>query len=462
MEKSRMSRPWTIGIIGGGPGGLMTAYSLQRLANHPINITLFEAENRLGGKVLTPQFAARPVRYEAGAAEFYDYSVHDDDPLRLLIAELGLPTRPMGGPAVIMNQRVLANLDDIRDQLGPQAHDAILHFDRIAKDRMTPREFFCADEPHLAPATPDPTGFDTLLEEIADPQARCYIQNMIHSDLAAEPCHTNLGYGLQNYLMNDPAYMHVYGIDGGNERLTQELATRTAADIRLHHRVRQIGRGERGLRVVSDRGGQTSVDEFDFVVVSLPLNQLLSVEYTGDPLATAMRDHHHHHDHPAHYLRITMLFERAFWRQAFSDSYWMLDRFGGCCLYDESSRDPESAYGVLGWLLGGNAASEMSSLADEDLIAAALDSLPEFLAHGRSLFIEGKVHRWVGAVSAMPGGIVPRSLDRRHQPEPIRHPNLLVVGDYLFDSTINGVLDSAEYVAEWIASHLTDRGAPHT
>jgi hypothetical protein len=27
----------------------------------------------------------------------------------------------------------------------------------------------------------------------------------------------------------------------------------------------------------------------------------------------------------------------------------------------------------------------------------------------------------------------------------------MVVGDYLFDSTLNGVLDSASYVAEWLA-----------
>lgn len=135
----------------------------------------------------------------------------------------------------------------------------------------------------------------------------------------------------------------------------------------------------------------------------------------------------------------------------------MLDRFGGCCLYDESSREPESRYHVLGWLIGGEVAQTMSEWTDAELIAAALDSLPASLKRGRELFLEAHVHRWVSAVSAMPGGEVHWTLDKRHQPEPREHPNLFLVGDYLFDSTLNGVLDSAEYVAVWIAGNMTER-----
>jgi hypothetical protein len=32
----------------------------------------------------------------------------------------------------------------------------------------------------------------------------------------------------------------------------------------------------------------------------------------------------------------------------------------------------------------------------------------------------------------------------------------MLVGDYLFDSTINGVLDSAQYVAGWIAANMSE------
>lgn len=49
-----------IAIIGGGPGGLMVAYRLEKRAGFPCKITLFEICHRLGGKVLTCQFPPIP------------------------------------------------------------------------------------------------------------------------------------------------------------------------------------------------------------------------------------------------------------------------------------------------------------------------------------------------------------------------------------------------------------------
>jgi len=455
-----MVRIFDVGIVGGGPGGLMTAYALQRLADHPIRVTLFEASSRVGGKILTPAFRTAPIRYEAGAAEFYDYAATGHDPLKDLIAELGLPIRRMGGPAVVMDQRILANLDDIRDRLGPDVHRAIVEFDRLAKDRITSAEFYVGDGGEGSTAPPERLRFDSVLESIRDPEARRYIETLIHSDLATEPGSTSPTYGLQNYVMNDARYMELYGIEGGNERLPQELANRLDATMRMEQPVRAIERrpdGKLGVHSVAD--GEVHIDEFDFVVIALPHNHLRSVAYPGARLATAMVQHIEHYNFPAHYLRISALFDKPFWKNAFTDSYWMLDQLGGCCLYDESSRTPGCKHGVLGWLLGGDAAHTWTDKSDDELIEAALDSLPDFLAHGREHFLEGVVHRWIDSVNAMPGGLQSHNLDVRHRPEPVEHPHLFAVGDYLFDTTLNGVLDSAEYVAAWIAALLIENHA---
>ena len=132
----------------------------------------------------------------------------------------------------------------------------------------------------------------------------------------------------------------------------------------------------------------------------------------------------------------------------------MLDAFGGCCVYDESSRYPHGRYGVLGWLLAGNDALALSNFDDQRLIAMALASLPGSMLGHRHLFIEGEVHRWVGAVNARPGG--KRMLDMRHRhcPDAAGNPYLLVIGDYLLDSTINAVVDSAEYAAGALLSRI--------
>jgi len=438
----------SVAIVGGGPGGLMTAHALQREARAPLEITIYEASDRFGGKVMTRSFDRRPARYEAGAAEFYDYSGVGQDPLKDLVLGLGLSIVPMGGSAVVMDGRIIANVDDVRDTLGPAAAAHLARFDRSARDAVGPRDFYRGER------SPENVslgaGFDTVLAAVDEPAARRYVEQLIHSDLATEPARTNAAYGLDNYLMNDPAYLRLYAIGGGNERLVEALDARIRATRRLDHRVVRITGVDGRLCVTAVADGAERDDEFDAVVVALPIEPLGQIAFAGPRLADAVRRHVSHHDHPAHYLRITVLFDHAFWRPWLADSFTMLDRFGGCCLYDESARDPGADHGTLGWLIGGETAVEMGRLGDEELVATAVDALPDFLAHGRRHVLEGRVHRWPGAVSALPGGLTPLPLDQRHRPDPAGHPGLFLVGDYLFDSTLNGVLDSAEYVAGWI------------
>lgn len=446
-----------VAIVGGGPGGLFTAHEIQRISDRPVAMTVLEASDRLGGKIATPRFASAAVRYEAGAAEFYDYERLGDDPLKDLVRELGLSVRPMGGPSMVVESSVIANIDDFRERLGPDAANALLRFHQNSRDSMTPREFYASGHSDGMPAPLSRRRFDACLAEIADARVRRYVEQMIHSDLASEPRQTSEEYGLQNYLMNDPAYMRLYGIEGGNERLVEALASRIHADIRLDCRVGSIERTERGpMQVRWLANGMESSGEFDAVVVALPHDQVRSVEFRGHRLASAIATHQSHHDHPAHYLRITMLFDRPFWRSACNDSFWMLDRFGGCCLYDESARDPAATHGVLGWLLGGDAAKSLAEADDQAIVDEALASLPPALTAGASPVLEARVHRWIGAVSALPGGNSPLPTDLRHCPDPIGSPDLYLVGDYLYDSTLNGVLDSAEYVAAWIAARIAD------
>ena len=136
-------------------------------------------------------------------------------------------------------------------------------------------------------------------------------------------------------------------------------------------------------------------------------------------------------------------------------SWMMLDAFGGCCVYDERSGADTSGHGVLGWLLAGSDAFELCNADDRTLIVRAIESLPDALqAAARQHVVEGRVHRWAGALSGTPGGFPLRDPRAAHQPEPIEHEHLTMVGDYLFDSTLNGVLRSAE-----IATDLVLRGA---
>jgi monoamine oxidase len=446
-----------VAIIGGGPGGLLTAYALNQRTQSACEITLFEASHRLGGKIATATFKSAPIPFEAGAAELYDYSQTGPDPLAELVKNLGLARRPMAGRTVILGDLILKTDQDVRRHLGEATLSAIREFTRKAKSLISPAEYYESDwqadnQDPLARQT-----FAQFLESVPDPMARKYIEVSVHSDLATEPHRTSASYGLQNYLMNEPGYMSLYTIDGGIERFIHELARRVNAKFELGRRVIRVERGsDDSLRVHSRQHGENRSEEFDFVVTALPNNWIPLIEWGGEKLSRAMNAHHVHYDYPAHYLRVSVLFEKPFWREQIAESYFMSDAFGGCCIYDETSRLDGVNFGVLGWLLAGEPAVTMSNLHDPVLIEMMLDSLPASLRHGRAMKLEGIVHRWVGTVNGRPAGFPAREPDSRHVPEPEHHADLFVVGDYLFDSTLNGVMDSADTVAEWIAEEMED------
>src|SRR5215469_10609563 len=99
-----------LAIVGGGPGGLMSAWYLRKKLGELCRVTLFEATDRLGGKVLTGKFDSASAIYEAGVAEFYDYSMIGPDPLRELIQHFGLQTIPMDAEQVQLGGELL---DDV-------------------------------------------------------------------------------------------------------------------------------------------------------------------------------------------------------------------------------------------------------------------------------------------------------------------------------------------------------------
>jgi protoporphyrinogen oxidase len=453
--------PLRVAIIGGGPGGLMTAYRLEKRTPSVFDVSLFEASPRLGGKILSPRFSVADVPYEAGAAELYDYSHLGPDPLRELVAELGLTTFPMWGEGVILSDRLLTSASGIRESLGDVATHSLSGFDNQARAEISPAEYYESDwrADDADPMTR--VTFESVLDKIGDDAARRYLEVAVHSDLATEPDLTSGAYGLQNWLMNHREYMRLYGIDGGMERLTRELARRlTATAVRLSQPVTSVERLGSGRYLVwSRRGNSVSKEEFDLVVVALPNNWLSFINWRGDGLATAMRKHASRFRQPAHYLRVTLLYDRPFWRDRVQDSYFMNDAFGGCCLYDEGLRNGDGIHGVLGLLIAGEAALTLANLDDARLIEQARRSLPPMLGELEAQFLEGKVHRWLGAVSGLPGGRPIQEPDARHVPDPVANPWLFVVGDYLFDATLNGVLDSADTVVEMLMEEAADHAA---
>src|ERR687889_559295 len=96
-----------LAIIGGGPGGLMSAWYLKK-------------------KV----------------AEIYDYSMTGPDPLRELIQHFGLQTIPMDAEQVHLDGELLNDVPGMRRRYGAKTADAIEAFRKRCADLVPPIEYY--------------------------------------------------------------------------------------------------------------------------------------------------------------------------------------------------------------------------------------------------------------------------------------------------------------------------------
>ena len=444
-----------IGIIGGGPGGLFTARYLLR-KEPSLDVTIFEATPKLGGKIRTAQFESVPALYEAGVAELY-HPKKVDDTLLTVLKEYGFKFIKMGGDAAIYKGRIVPNIDALKEVVGEACWKDLTNFIELGKKYRQPEDFSEAGWPH----DNKHPWFNATLQEILkkhirNADARLFFEKIIKSDLATEVSLTNGTYGFDNYLVDEPDYCQIYTIAGGISGLIEAMSEEVSskATIRLNAPVKNVRAIEGGYRLVYKNEERLLADQFDAILVCLPIQWIPSVDFS-EPLGSAVADHFSHYYYPAHYLRVAVLFSNPFWRSTIGEgSYFRSDAFGGCCVYDETSRYPEGSYGVLNWLIAGSNAEALSNLSDELIIEKTLESLPGQLAkEAKAELIEGRIHRWIGTVNGQPGGRPIVDAEEKHVPLP-KHPNFLMVGDYLFDSTLNGLLDSSDVASQLLLEHL--------
>lgn len=441
-----------IGIVGGGPSGLITAELIECINKEMFQVTLFESTFRLGGKISTRSFDKVPIKYEAGAAELYDYSRVGLDPVKELVQSLGLETQPIQGHSIILGENILSGTNDIIKNYGLQTLEAIQEFYEKCRNMLSPNQYY---EGYYIDDNSHPWAnrtFQEILDEIPDEIARKYVLVSSMSDVATESHLTSALDGLKNILMDDHNYLSLYSIVGGNELFSKRLAEGlVATEIRLGSTAKKVSRNSDGtLRLSILHNTVLEEHNFDSIVLALPNYWSEQISWGSRDLRIAMDKHHSHYASPAHYLRISILFNKSYWEKSIPGAFWMSDAFGGCCIYDESKRLECAPYGVLGWLISGTHAMTLGNLDDVALAIMALESLPQSIRPPLSAMIEAKVHRWIGAINGLPGGRPVQSLITRHQPEPLKHDGLFIVGDYLFDSTINGVYDSADFVTDLI------------
>ena len=213
---------------------------------------------------------------------------------------------------------------------------------------------------------------------------------MARSDIATEAHNTNGLNALKNFVMDIDGYIGLYSIQNGNEQLIDCLRSEVDASIQLNHRVLKVGKNESGryrLNMMNGKGPETR--DFDLVLVCLPHSWLATMGWEGEELRKSMVKHVAYFDRPAHYLRVSILFDEPFWGEKISGAWFMSEAFGGCCVYNEGARHDVGKHGVLNWLIAGSDALAFANLSRSGIdrrraeIAAGLARRRPRAFHGR-------------------------------------------------------------------------------
>src|SRR6266571_3935708 len=285
--------------------------------------------------------------YEAGVAEIYDYSMTGPDPLRELIQHFGLQTIPMDAEQVQLDGVLLNDVPGMRRKYGAKTADAIEAFRKRCTEMVSPVEYYEGVGAH---DNEHPWAYITCEElldrEVDDPTAKRFLKVMARSDLATESHNTN-------------------GLNGGKT---------------------EAGRYQ--LNRMNGKGPETR--DFDLVVMCLPHSWLATMRWDNEQLRKSMVKHVAYFDRPAHYLRVSILFDEPFWGEKIPGAWFMSEAFGGCCVYNEGARHDVGKHGVLNWLIAGSDALAFANLSDQELFDAALKSLPASLGDARAHLLEGK------------------------------------------------------------------------
>lgn len=346
---SRELRGTRVIVAGAGLAGLSAARALE---SRGADVTVVEAQDRVGGRVWTlrRQFAARQ-HAEAGA----DLIEEEQDHVHALARELGLaPVRILRdsfgyyGPDARGSRRIHA---------GPGA------FQQIGQLlRPTVRDFKLAEErwDSAVGARLGRQSVAEFLDEVkAPPPLRAGVRGF-RGFFLADPEDLSMLPMVEQFAEWDvPGRGSFFRIPGGNDRLATLTAKRLRKAVRLQTIVRRVTQRDGRVRVtVEDRTGRRTEMGGEFVVCALPASTAREVHF-DPPLPESQ------HDAVAHLrygcaTRLLLQFERRFWRKRGRPNAFGSDLPTGA-IWDGNEQQA-GPHGILSFLAGGRASAELQDI----------------------------------------------------------------------------------------------------
>jgi monoamine oxidase len=238
-----LAAPPRIVIVGAGISGLSAAYQLKK--DYGLDAQVYEASERVGGRVFTKSYPKEGVRVELGAS-FID---NDHYAIRALAEELQLKLAPLKnegrGERIFLFDGKTLNLCELYNLFLPTLKLIQRDLDQISRekrendaeitateaqiDKLTIRQYLNSlDAPELFHRLVDATQFTEYGARI-DKMTAMSLLDLITIDFAH-----------QSFAMDGQLGDEGHKISGGNSLVPQRLAELLTYPIKLHHQLTEV------------------------------------------------------------------------------------------------------------------------------------------------------------------------------------------------------------------------------
>jgi monoamine oxidase len=265
-------------VVGAGLSGLVAA---RELARRGAEVTVFEARDRLGGRVWTLRDGDFPPLHAEAGGEFID---GDHEALIGLARTLRLPLR-----RVLRTGFGLALSIDGRIRVTRSQATIWRQLQRALKPAIAAFEATGCDSTSGAAAAIARLSLAELVERANASAAVRALADALRAYFLADPDRLSaLAVVEQASESGPPGRQKVFRVDGGNDRLLEAIVRDARLSIRLRHVVGAIHQDVDRVRLLVEDPRRRIGVEADYVVCTVPLPILLEWSFTP-PLPPAQR-----------------------------------------------------------------------------------------------------------------------------------------------------------------------------